>query len=88
VREEVPESVAYLKRSLDRELREVVRQIASGCHCRTLKWPTMQRRSNPAAQATLVIFIELDAHDHWCVFVKEKLGRQVTARAELTVMLT
>jgi hypothetical protein len=64
MRQKSPEPVSDFEHALDRELRQIVRQIASRCHRRALKWPAVRRRGDPAADATLVAPIEFDEHDH------------------------
>jgi hypothetical protein len=62
--EQSPEAIADFERALDRELRQVVRDITSGSHCRALKGASVRRRRDPAAQTALGSLIELDSHQH------------------------
>src|SRR5258705_2710675 len=64
VSQETPESVTDPERSLNRELRQVVWRLASGCHRRALNRPTVGRRGDPAAQAAHVSLVELNVHQH------------------------
>jgi hypothetical protein len=59
-----PEAITNVERALDRELRQIVRQVSARGHGRPLKGAAMRRRRDPAAEAPLVCLEKLHMHYH------------------------